>query len=117
MSPKNVMKLQPMNSKARVHCPSSSGSDRQASGRGPSIPGVTPREVRTLARMGNLGWDLIASEAEGRAKDILEKAGICSEQYKSLHAVHTKGSMVEIDFHTSLELRRAHYAVQALAHE
>ena len=25
--------------------------------------------------------------------------------------------MVEIDFHTSLELRRAHYAIQALAHE
>ena len=72
---------------------------------------VTPKEERTIARMGNLGWDLDKAEAVKRAKQVLLDAKICDETYHSLVALHRKGSMVELEFHTPSELRRARFAV------
>ena len=88
---------------------SSAGKVHQAS--------VLPKEERTIARMGNLGWDLDKAEVVKRAKQVLEEAEICNETYQDVVAVHRKGSMVEIEFHTPTELRRAHFAVEMLDRE
>ena len=75
---------------------STSGYGR-TTGRGPPWAAV-PREQRKNFVMGNLGWDLGASELEDNARVVLGLVGSSNDDFKELKSPFRYGSTVEIEF-------------------
>ena len=78
---------------------------------------VTPYELRTIAVIGNLGWDSPSSELMDRAKKVLADAGVSGETYSNLCAITfkgDKGSSVQLCFQNPSLLQHASLAVRAL---
>ena len=88
-----------------------------ASGSQPSShrsPASIPYDQRTIARIGNLGWDTEADLIIARAKDVLQKAGVDDGQFRGLSAPRRKGSMAELVFMSAASLQAARVLVQSL---
>eukprot|EP00973_Karenia_brevis_P018320 2514460-Karenia_brevis.AAC.1 len=76
-------------------------------------PGLQ-KGVTTVARMGRLGFDRPAHEVETMAAETLGKAGVDPSSYRDVSAVRETGSLAEIIFGTSLDLRIAKSKVRKL---
>ena len=78
---------------------------------------AVPYELRTVAVIGNLGWDTPKALLLERAGAVLTQAGIDPSDHTSPSAVtgkDLKGSRVELRFHTPERLQSARLAVRAL---
>lgn len=79
-----------------------------------------PAQERTVARLGNLGWDATASELEAAAVSLLTAARVDRTLYGPVAAVVGRaggGSAVETNFRSSDDLQAARIAVRALRRE
>lgn len=74
-----------------------------------------PYELRTVARIGNLGFETPSIEIETRAKSILSEAGITPDMYLGLSDVRQKGSLAELAFHDPNNLQKARLAIHAMS--
>ena len=54
--------------------------------KGVSVP-QDPPEMRTIARMGKLGWDLDETRCMAKAKEVLDHAGVPETDYSDVNAV------------------------------
>ena len=78
---------------------------------GPAVP----YDERTIARMGNLGWNDPPEVILQRAREVLGETGFSFENYDNLTAVSRKaGSCAELKFPSAAKLKEARLAVQAL---
>ena len=78
---------------------------------------VVPREARTIAVIGNLGWDTPRSVIMERAKQVFTDAGVSPESFSSLCAItfkDDKGSTAQLCFNQPAQLQVAGLAVRAL---
>jgi hypothetical protein len=77
----------------------------------------TPYEMRTVARIGNLGWDTDEKILMERALELLGKANITQDMYTGLSASIGRsgtGSAAELCFYQSQKLQTARMAIKAL---
>ena len=84
------------------------------------VPPKTPYRERTVARIGNLGWDTEAAVLVQRAAGMLEKASVPSDSYRNLLAVSGRagtGSACELSFKSAQDLQRARLSIRNLTHE
>ena len=76
------------------------------------MTGSTPKELRVIARIGNLGWDNDGTTVEQRARTVLTES---AESWKNLAAVNPKkGSSVDLMFMSADQLQESRLAVRAL---
>jgi len=69
-----------------------------------------PRELRTLARIGALGWKLPRDELEKRAREAMQRAEVDGSTWSALSAVVSRrgeGSSCKLLFATPQDLQRA----------
>lgn len=88
--------------------------EQQSTGRASPSPSQSlAYECRTVARIGNCGWDVPSEDLVARA------AGIPDNQYHSLHSSrpkHLKGSSCDLVFRNAEQLQTGKAAMQAMAH-
>jgi len=78
---------------------------------------AVPHELRTIAVIGNLGWDTSGTDLMQRAKEVLSDAGIAPDSVSNLCAVTykgDKGSSAQLCFKQPSQLQHANLAVRAL---
>ena len=78
---------------------------------------VTPKELRTIAVMGNLVWDTPRQQLMERAAEILGNAVVSSDSYKHVCPMTNregKGSSVQLAFNQPADLQHAALAVGSL---
>ena len=78
---------------------------------------AVPHELRTIAVIGNLGWDTSGTDLMQRAKEVLSDAGIAPDSFSNLCAVTykgDKGSSAQLCFKQPSQLQHANLAVRAL---
>ena len=92
---------------------SSAGPSRPSPG---PVGGGVPYELRTVARLGGLGWDTAEELLMERAGQVLLEARIAAYCHGAAVPVVNRGqgSCVEMVFNTPADLQRAMYAVGAL---
>ena len=71
-----------------------------------------PYESRTQATIGGFQWNTSGSELTRKAIDLLQTAGVSSEDYKHLHAARDPGSTVILIFSSPSKLQEARIAVR-----
>ena len=71
-----------------------------------------PLEERTIARIGNLGWDTAGRVLIARAKQVLLDAGVDECSWHNMSAVRDPGSVVQLAFRTRHELDRAQFLIK-----
>ena len=71
-----------------------------------------PRNLRTHAVIGNLGWDTQDTDIEARAKEVLAQSNVDPAVYANLAAMRQKGSMAELHFVNAEELSKARTAIR-----
>ena len=103
-----VVKLQDQAAKQGLHSPGVSSAPATVSASSADIP----YELRTSARIGSIGYDTPAADAEAKAKSILQKAGIT--EFANLKATRDPGSTVDLTFPTPEALSAARLAVRNL---
>ena len=79
----------------------------------PNCNGDLPYETRTCAKIGNFPYDTPKATLETESRKCLETAGVSSDSFKYLHAVHDKGSWVLLTFTSPQALRSARMAIGA----
>lgn len=80
----------------------------------------TQGSIRSIARMGNLGWDTAPETLEQRARDILQHAAIPTTAFQAVAAAvgrTGKGSAAVVSFMTGHDLECAAVAARALRYE
>ena len=73
-----------------------------------------PFEQRTIARIGNLGWNTPDSEILERARIVLTEAGVGPSEYCGLTAPRRSGSIAELCFNDPSKLQRAKLMVSSI---
>ena len=76
-----------------------------------------PYELRTCAKIGNFPYDTPKDTLVDEASKCLLTAGVDQSTFKSLHAVHAKGSWVLLTFVTPQALQAARLAISAANYE
>jgi len=80
-----------------------------------SAPRVSiPFEHRTVATIGNLGWDDNEQTILARAKEVLSKAGVAESDYTGLCATRRKGSTADLCFTSAPLLQQAKMTLRSI---
>ena len=79
---------------ATAQCPGGPASAPASASTAPDI------ELRTAARMGNLGWDLPPEESQQRCKDVLAEAKVDDKTILAIGSRGTKTSGCNVEFAT-----------------
>ena len=81
------------------------------------VPTVSlPYEQRTIARIGNLGWDQTSETLTERARRVLVEAAVPADHFSGLCPIVNragKGSLVELVFSSAVFLQHARLSVRA----